>query len=313
MRYDGKEKSFFIIINDKKVKIHASNERHDVADKGLGDISCGFSFQFNPRLNSEDSVIFKDLDGNVLYNETVVLNHYKKDGINEKIMCLVEPFIELGIEKVKHKLMTNDICKQYEKLFSESLAYKTDGELRKELIQILAEMKTTLHLLSAAYLDYTRYQDPDFLKSISAPPCPPAHHLVLDMRGDITGANWYPAEQDGRWAGPLGQSSLLLPNLDTGTYQIQLEMVGEITTGSIDDLYLFINGEPITLARDTPALPCTLTGTFLLTNPEIPFLKLLFDYRGEIHSPSENVSHPSKDTRKLSFRMSTITFKKEGL
>lgn len=313
MRYDGKEKTLCVIINEKEIRINASNERHDVANTGLGDVFCGFFFQFNPKLNNKDKIIFKDTDGNILHRETILLKQYKKDEINEKIMHLIEPFVELDIKKVQQKLMTDNICKQYEKLFAESLEYKTNGDLRKELVHILAEMKTTLHLLSAAYLDYTRYKDPDFLKNIFTLDYPSNHHLVLDMRGDITGSNWYPAEQDGRWAGPLAQSSLLLPNLAPGTYQIEIKIVGEITSGSVDALHLFINEEPISLIRETSTLPSTLTGTFILKNSEEPFLTLLFDYRGEIHSPSEILNSEYRDTRKLSFRISTITFRKDVL
>ena len=87
--------------------------------------------------------------------------------------------------------------------------------------------------------------------------------VVLDLRGDINGENWYHAEEDGRWAGPLNNSLLRIPALLPGRYTLEVEIVDAMTPAIVEEMVVLINGvrvptEPV-LAE---AYPLVVSGRF---------------------------------------------------
>lgn len=311
IRHDNKENVIIISYDDHKFELYPDIKREDVVAAGFTTLLCGFNIEFSPPLKNKDNLVFRDIDGNILYSEEIKLKNYIPDNTNNKIINIVEPFVEFNIKKVQESLMLNSIFKQYKKLFSESLSFKLVNGSNEDLITILAEMKTTLHLLSAAYLDYTRYKDPDFLRSIPEYPYQPKDQLMIDMRGDITGDNWYAPEEDGRWAGPLKRSSLLFPNLAIGEYEIGFEITGEIIPDATESFSIRINDIPIELKRDIKHIPCKLTGTFFITDEDSPFIALEFIFSEETREPETKSNLPDKDTRKLSIKIKYIYLKRK--
>ncbi len=67
----------------------------------------------------------------------------------------------------------------------------------------------------------------------------------IDMRHFIEGQNWYNAEHDGRWTGPDHISSLKIPQLPKGTYEIELNIVGAMSPKIIRQMKLLWNGDEL--------------------------------------------------------------------
>jgi len=66
--------------------------------------------------------------------------------------------------------------------------------------------------------------------------------VLIDMRQEIDGDNWYDSEQDGRWAGPSERSVLRMPPLREGRYKGQLDVTGWMEPAILDGMKLWING-----------------------------------------------------------------------
>jgi len=67
--------------------------------------------------------------------------------------------------------------------------------------------------------------------------------LVIDMQQDITGNNWYPAESDGRWAGPAALSTLQMPPLQAGNYTLELDIVDAMSLAIVNNLVVEALGQ----------------------------------------------------------------------
>lgn len=87
--------------------------------------------------------------------------------------------------------------------------------------------------------------------------------VVVDMRGDIDGANWHEAEADGRWAGPGKSSTLRIPALAPGEYLMALHVVDTMAPEILQGMQVLLNGHRIDLPLDEPpALPAVLQAQF---------------------------------------------------
>ena len=69
--------------------------------------------------------------------------------------------------------------------------------------------------------------------------------IHIDMRGDITGENWYEAEHDGRWAGPGEVSALSIPPLRNGRYSVTLDIVDALDPEIVTGMKVALNGTPL--------------------------------------------------------------------
>jgi len=67
--------------------------------------------------------------------------------------------------------------------------------------------------------------------------------LVIDMQQDVTGNNWYPAESDGRWAGPAALSTLQMPPLQAGNYTLELDIVDAMSLAIVNNLVVEALGQ----------------------------------------------------------------------
>jgi len=196
--------------------------------------------------------------------------------------------------------MANRIYQQYHDLFKKIISEKTDKYLKMELVEILADMKTTIHLLCAAYLDYTRYKEPDFL--ISLPQfCPDTvSEFDIDMRGDITGSNWSEPGEKGRWTGEKARSSVLLPNPGPGKYAVRINVANEKRPGDLEKLRVYVNGAKIPFHKVGDAFPCALSGEIIVEKS--PFLAFHFQFdSSERQLPPDKKNPRSLLIEKLNF------------
>jgi hypothetical protein len=83
---------------------------------------------------------------------------------------------------------------------------------------------------------------------------PPAE-IALDMRRDIVGENWYDAEPDGRWAGPALESSVKLPPLRPGSYDLELSLADAIAPDIVYGLRIEAFGTDVPFEFSHAATP----------------------------------------------------------
>lgn len=89
---------------------------------------------------------------------------------------------------------------------------------------------------------------------------------TIDMRHFIEGQNWYHAEHDGRWAGPDHVSSLKLPNLPSGKYELEMSIVAAMSPKIIRQMKLLWNGSelPKKVTQPWTSLKAVLRRYYLL-------------------------------------------------
>ena len=114
--------------------------------------------------------------------------------------------------------------------------------------------------------------------------------IRFDLRGDVDGQNWYYPEADGRWAGPELASTINLPVLGLGRYEVQLEVADAMKPEILDDLRAYMNETPVSLAREGKRYPALLKGQF-------PADDLRAD--GKVRSRGDDVLVRAKGTQRI--------------
>ena len=140
-----------------------------------------------------------------------------------------------------------------------------------------------------------------------APAVPPPTQLMIDLCKEIDGTNWYASESDGRWAGPAQVSSLQVPGLGEGHFELQLDVVDAMTPEIFKGMAVSCNGRPIAVAvtqqRSRKRYPKLIVGRFEMAdasanatwNFELRFPRLM--------SP---VERGADDTRHLAIRLRSL-------
>ncbi len=127
--------------------------------------------------------------------------------------------------------------------------------------------------------------------------------IRFDMRGEVDGENWYYPEADGRWAGPELVSTLNLPVLGLGRYEVQLEVADAMRPDILAGTRVSINDTAISLAREGKRYPAMLAGRF--SADELPAdgkwrLKIEFP---SVATPADR---GSDDRRHLAIRLRSV-------
>jgi hypothetical protein len=126
---------------------------------------------------------------------------------------------------------------------------------------------------------------------------------LLNLREEITGENWYYAEHDGRWAGPEARSSLDLPALPHGRYQIRFDIVDTMQPEILAGLTAVLNGTRLDLEPIKAELPALVIALYDADDAPTEGqwrLELLFP---GVVSPAER---GSEDERRLAIRLRTV-------
>jgi hypothetical protein len=130
--------------------------------------------------------------------------------------------------------------------------------------------------------------------------------VVLDLRQDVEGSNWYHAETDGRWTGPLAESTLLLPALAPGRYTVELQVVGSMGPEIVEGVEIFINDVRIRTTRAGKKHPYTMSGVFVADQPLSDAPSWQFSVRvPKVISPAER---GAADQRQLGVRVGRLKF-----
>lgn len=223
----------------------------------------------------------------------------------DAMLARVEPFVEVSTAALRQRSIDASIVSRFEQLLGQDIGALTVLPGGEGLLRILAEIKADIHYLKAAYLESDRYRDPEFEVALPEIPPPAARgdSLVLDMRAQLSGRNWYDAEDDGRWAGPGLESALVVPALRQGRYRLAVHVVDEITPGAIDNMTLLVNGMAVELSRSGPSPRAVLVGGFAVDDDyALPFWSFKFRFDRGL-SPA---SRGGEDHRTLTVRFAGL-------
>lgn len=139
----------------------------------------------------------------------------------------------------------------------------------------------------------------------------PPETLCVDFRQDFAGHNWYPAEVDGRWAGPTPHSSIDLPALQPGEYTIELDVVDAMRDDIVSGMQLEAFGVDLPLQIDWPATdpvyPLICTAGLSIAAPASSQSWQLGIRFTHLVSPADN---GSDDQRQLAVRLRTLRVKR---
>lgn len=127
--------------------------------------------------------------------------------------------------------------------------------------------------------------------------------VAFDLRREFDGDNWYYAEHDGRWAGPGDTSTIRLPALAPGNYELKLDVVDAMEPEILAGMDVSINGVVVAITSEWQGYPALVQGTFSTEGmAERTIWELRFKFP-KLVSPAE---HGSDDERNLAIRASSI-------
>jgi hypothetical protein len=128
-------------------------------------------------------------------------------------------------------------------------------------------------------------------------------NVVIDMRQEVEGENWYYAEHDGRWAGPKEVSSIRMPALGQGNYEGQLDITDSMEPEILRRTEISFNGTALPFSNDWDTYPALVSFRFTVDDMEtssnwefqLKFPKLI--------SPA---LHGSDDRRNLAIKLRSM-------
>ena len=130
--------------------------------------------------------------------------------------------------------------------------------------------------------------------------------VTFDLRGPIDGDNWYDAEHDGRWAGPGHVSTLMLPALGAGRYQMELDVVDAMAPEIVNGMTVSLNGKPVAVNPKCRGYPTLVTAEF---STDMPAPDGQWELRISFPRVASPADHGSDDHRTLAIRLRTVSIK----
>lgn len=128
--------------------------------------------------------------------------------------------------------------------------------------------------------------------------------VVFDLRRGFNGDNWYNAEHDGRWAGPKEISSIKLPQLPGGHYEVLFDVVDAMDPEILLGMEASLNGKPLRLNDDWEGFPAGLHARFATEQlADSPLWEFQFKFP-KLISPAQHGG--SDDERRLAIRMRSV-------
>lgn len=79
------------------------------------------------------------------------------------------------------------------------------------------------------------------------------HHpaeVLIDLRETVPGSNWHEPELDGTWAGPGLSSTVELPALRQGKYDLLIDVVDAMDASLVEGLQASLAGQPLDLKKE---------------------------------------------------------------
>lgn len=148
------------------------------------------------------------------------------------------------------KLATDKAQADIEKLKSITASTTQENEL---LLLQLHQVQEELEHYFILYQELTIAQQQSIQQPVVL-----SDKLIIDLKGTFDGENWYYAETDGRWAGPDTTSSIKIPKLMPGDYELELDIVEAMSPEILNKMKLCLNGIPIKIDR-----PNGIVSTFI--------------------------------------------------
>jgi len=231
--------------------------------------------QKNDEYQSEISLLSVGSDEQKQENELLLLQLHqvqeeleqtfqKSQEVDNSLKTLREQKETTIREQQKLKTDNEHLKKKIAKLESASNAHSTNGaelskltsrdaELTKENELLLLQLHQVQEELEHYFLKYqevTKSDDPAGEKPSpesdeNAAAATGAKEATVDLRQFIDGDNWYYAEHDGRWAGPGTKSTIRLPAMNKGRYELILDIVDAIAPDILRDMKVNLNGKPL--------------------------------------------------------------------
>jgi len=133
------------------------------------------------------------------------------------------------------------------------------------------------------------------------------NQFIVKMNEPITGSNWHEPEPDGRWAGPETLSTVMMPSLMQGQYDIHLHIVDTIEPDVLAGMEMLINGYQIPLSFDWSQFPTPITARFSSEQikPQAEW-ELSFRFPKTVAPAEQNPAN--EDHRKLAVRVQSVAF-----
>ncbi|WP_020210034.1 hypothetical protein [Gilvimarinus chinensis] len=134
-------------------------------------------------------------------------------------------------------------------------------ELKEENELLLLQLHQVQEELKHYFCEYQKLTDPSSRQAgaaaqFTAPSAGLALETLFDLREEqIIGNNWYDAESDGRWAGPGTTSTLNLPAVGQGPFELVFDIVHALDTSIVKQMQILLNGEPLNLKHKFGKLP----------------------------------------------------------
>ena len=130
--------------------------------------------------------------------------------------------------------------------------------------------------------------------------------VLIDLRDAVRGSNWYAPEPDGSWAGPAQTSTIQMPALRKGKYDILIDVVDAMDASIIQGLQASLAGQPLEFKKEIHDKSAVLRARVDAKQlPAVHEWTLQLDFPAVV-SPA---AHGSDDTRQLAVRVKTIKFK----
>lgn len=133
--------------------------------------------------------------------------------------------------------------------------------------------------------------------------------IVIDMREEIDGDNWYYAEHDGRWAGPQALSTIRLPALRDGQYELQLDIVDAMEREIIAGMAVSLNGIPLEIKPEGEGVIALIRSRFAtsaITKSPV------WEFQLQFHKLISPAQRGSDDLRNLAVRLKTLKLSSIG-
>ena len=118
--------------------------------------------------------------------------------------------------------------------------------------------------------------------------------VIVDLRDEIDGRNWYHAEDDGRWAGPAASSTLRIPALLPGDYTLEIDVVDAMSPAILEGMEVYLNGARIPTELPAGAdYPALVSGRFSTADvPTAPAWQFEFRFKDLISPVQRGESDP---------------------
>jgi hypothetical protein len=124
--------------------------------------------------------------------------------------------------------------------------------------------------------------------------------LKIDLRNPIEGDNWHPIEATGRWAGPALESTLTIPALSVGTYQLAVHIQNHFC--DLAAMELELNNQPVHFSNTDFPSTVILHADIQITEA-LPCWFIRFQF-SKIEMPDDNPT----ETRQLAIFLQMLTF-----